>query len=109
MSLIPLIRFSAFKRRALLAVSISLNGEIISPYSRYAKKGLVYIIIISPLSRQPSSYSECTKANTCLFYDVRLVPLNKYIFPCRCTRLYSLLNLLDPWLSYYRVSCLTYS
>ena len=44
------ILFSVFKRRALLTASISLNGEIISPYSYYAKKGLVYIIIISPLT-----------------------------------------------------------
>ena len=47
----PLIRSFAFKRWALLAISISLDGEIISPYSYYAKKGLVYIIIIDFFSR----------------------------------------------------------
>ena len=31
----------------LLAASILLNSEIISPCSYYAKKGLVYIIIIA--------------------------------------------------------------
>ena len=45
----PFIRSSASKRRALLTTSISLNGEIISP--RYAKKGLVYVAIISLSSR----------------------------------------------------------
>ena len=44
----PFIKLSILKRWALLAVSISLNREIISLYSCYIKKGLVYIIIISP-------------------------------------------------------------
>ena len=42
----PFIRLSALEHRALLTTSISLNREIISPYSRYMKKGLVYIIIM---------------------------------------------------------------
>ena len=46
----PPIRSSTFKCRALLTTSISLNEEIISPYSYYAKKGLVYIIITEPFS-----------------------------------------------------------
>ena len=74
------IRFSAFKRYTLLSISISLNGEIISPYSYYIKKGLVCVIIISFFSYQPSFYLECTKANTHLLYNMRSVPLNKYIF-----------------------------
>ena len=47
MSLMPLIRLSVSKRCILLAASISLNGEIISPYSCYTKKGLVCVAIIS--------------------------------------------------------------
>ena len=47
----PPIRSSASKRCAFLATSISLDGEIISPYSYYIKKGLVYIIITDPFSR----------------------------------------------------------
>ena len=78
MSLMPPIRSSASERCALLAVSISLNREIISPYSCYAKKGLVYIAIIDPFSRQPFSYVKCTKLNTCILCDMRLVSLNKY-------------------------------
>ena len=45
--LIPPIRSLASVHCILLAVSISLNSEIISPCSYYAKKGLVYITIIA--------------------------------------------------------------
>ena len=41
----PPIKSSASKYRTLLAVSISLDGEIISSCFRCIKKGLVYIII----------------------------------------------------------------
>ena len=47
----PFIRFTALECRVFFTISISLNGEIISPYSRYVKKGLVYIIITAPFSR----------------------------------------------------------
>ena len=43
----PSIRSSTSKYRALLTVSISFNGEIMSPYFCYMKKGLVYIAIAS--------------------------------------------------------------
>ena len=76
----PLIRSLASIYYVLLAAFISLNGEIISPYSYYTKKGLVCVIIIALFSYQPSSYSKCTKANTCSLCDVRLVSTNKYIF-----------------------------
>ena len=76
----PSIRSLASVYYILLAASISLNGEIMSPYSYYAKKGLVYIIIIIPFSYQPSSYSKCIKANTHSLYNIRLVSINKYIF-----------------------------
>ena len=76
----PFIRSLVSIYYILLAASISLNSEIISPYSYYAKKGLVYIAIIAPSSRQPSSYSKCIKANTYFLYNMRLVFINKYIF-----------------------------
>ena len=76
----PPIKLSISKRYALLAASISLNREIISPYSYYIKKGLVYIIIIDPFSRQPFFYAEYTKLNTYILCDMRLVSLNKYAF-----------------------------
>ena len=44
----PPIRSLAFVHCVLLTVFISLDGEIISPYSYYIKKGLVYITIITP-------------------------------------------------------------
>ena len=76
----PPIRSLASVYHVLLATSISLDGEIMSPYSCYIKKGLVCIIIIAFFSCQPSSYSKCTKVNTCFLCDVRLVSTNKYIF-----------------------------
>ena len=51
-----------------------------SPCSRCAKKGLVYITIADPFSHQPFSCSKCTKLNTYVLCNMRLVPLNKYIF-----------------------------
>ena len=54
----PFVRSSAFKRTAyyfkLIAVIFLLN-KIIPTYFCYMEKGLVYIIIIAPLSYQPSS------------------------------------------------------
>ena len=76
----PPIRSLAFVHRALLTTSIFLDSEIISPYSYYAKKGLVYIIITALSSRQPSSYSKCTKANTYSLCNMRSVSTNKYTF-----------------------------
>jgi hypothetical protein len=60
----PPIRFTAFKCRTLFTILISLNGEIISLYSYYAKKGLVYIAITSSSKCQPSFCLKCTKVNT---------------------------------------------
>ena len=48
----PPFKSTASKHYALLAASISLNKEIISPYSYYVKKGLVYIIITEFFSYQ---------------------------------------------------------
>ena len=76
----PLIRSLASVHYVLLTASISLNSEIMSPYSHYMKKGLVYITIIALSGHQPSSYSECIKANTCSLYNMRLVSTNKYTF-----------------------------
>ena len=76
----PPIRSLASIRRVLLAASIFLDGKIISPYSRCAKKGLVYIAIIAPFGRQPSFCFKCTKANTCFLCDMRLVSTNEYTF-----------------------------
>ena len=76
----PSIRSLAFVYYILLAASISLNGEIMSPYSYYAKKGLVYITITVFFSCQPFSYFKCIKANIYSLCDMRSVSTNKYIF-----------------------------
>jgi hypothetical protein len=60
----PSIRSTALEHYTLLIISISLNKEIMSPYSYYTKKGLVYIALISLFRRQPSSYLKCIKVNT---------------------------------------------
>ena len=76
----PPVRSLASIYYILLAISISLNGEIMSPYSYYAKNGLVYITIIALSSCQPSSYSKYTKVNTYSLCNIRLVSTNEYIF-----------------------------
>ena len=76
----PLIRFSASKRRTRVVAVIFLFGEIMPTYSYYVLKGLVYIIIIAPLGCQPSSYTKCTKLNMRLSCDIRLVSNIKYIY-----------------------------
>jgi hypothetical protein len=60
----PFIKPLVSKRCTLLVTSISLNREIMSPYSYYVKKGLVYKVLISPFRRQPSFCLKCTKVNT---------------------------------------------
>ena len=83
MFLIPFIKSLAFKRFAYyfkLVTVILLLGEIMPIYFCYTEKGLVYIIIITLSSRQPSSYTKCTKLNIYLFCNVCLVSNAKYIF-----------------------------
>ena len=76
----PPVRSSVSKRRAhVIAVILSLS-KIMPTYSYYVLKRLVYIIIIAPLSRQPSSYTKCTKLNMHLSCDVKLVSNTKYTF-----------------------------
>ena len=60
----PSIKSTMFKHCTLFTILISLDREIMSPYSYCVKKGLVYIVLIFPSKYQPSFYLECTKANT---------------------------------------------
>ena len=76
----PVIRLIVFKYYTLLISSIIFNGEIMSPCSCCVKKGLVYIIIMDPSSHQPSSCFKYIKLNTCILYNIHLVPLNKCMF-----------------------------
>ena len=76
----PPVRSLASKRRAYIVAVILLLSEIISTYSHCMLKELVYIIIIAPLGRQPSSYIKCTKLNMRSSCDVKLVFNAKYTF-----------------------------
>ena len=79
----PSVRSLASKRTTYyfkLVAIILLLSEIMPTYSYYAEKGLVYIIIIVPLNRQPSFYIKYTKSNMRLSCDIKLVFNAKYIF-----------------------------
>ena len=76
----PLIRSSASKHCAYVIAVILLLSEIIPTCSCCILKGLVCIIIIVFLGRQPFSYTKCTKLNMRLSCDVRLVFNTKYMF-----------------------------
>ena len=76
----PLIRSLASKRRTrVMAVILSL-GEIMPIYSYCVLKGLVYIIIIAPLGRQPSFYAKCIKLNIHLSCNIKSVSNAKYAY-----------------------------
>ena len=77
----PLVKFSAFKRttcRFKLVAMILLLSKIIPTYSCCAEKGLIYIIIIAPLGRQPFFYTKYTKLNMRLSCNIRLIFNAKY-------------------------------
>jgi len=69
------------QHRAHAVALILLTSIIIGPYSRCSKKGLVYIIIATPFSYQPSFYSKCTKLNIRSGCNICLVSNGKYIHP----------------------------
>ena len=92
---------ASVRHTILIALILSVS-KVISSYSYYIKKGLVYIIITAPSSRQPSSYAKYTKANirsSCNVYSIS---------NAKSARLATRLNLLVPYLIYYRVSDLIY-
>ena len=69
----PFIRSLASKRCAYIILVILLLGKIMPIYLHCAKKKLVYIIIIAPFSRQPSSCFKYTKSNMCLSCNIKSV------------------------------------
>ena len=79
----PSIRSLASKHCAYIVAIILLLSKIMPTYSCCVLKGLVYIIIIAPLSRQPFSYTKCTKLNMRSSYNVKLVFITKYAFLMR--------------------------
>ena len=76
----PFIRSLVFKYTAyyfkLVAIILLLN-KIMPTYFYYMEKGLIYIIIIAPLSRQLFSYIKCTKLNIYLSCDITSVSNTK--------------------------------
>ena len=79
----PFIRFSAFKYFPYcfkLVAVILLLGKIMPTYLYCAEKGLVYIIIITLFSCQPSFYAEYIKLNIHSFCNICLVSNAKCIF-----------------------------
>ena len=66
----PFIRFLASKRCAYIIAVILLLSKIMPTCSRCVLKGLVCIIIIAPLSRQPSFYTKYTKLNIHSSYNI---------------------------------------
>jgi len=71
---------SQLQRYTYTIAFILLFSEVILLYSRCSKKGLVYITIAAPSSRQPSFYSKCTSINIQSSYNVRSVSNVKYTF-----------------------------
>jgi len=61
------------QRRACVVAVILLLGEVILSCSYCSEKGLVYIAITAPFSRQLSSCSKCTSANIYSSYNIHLV------------------------------------
>ena len=77
----PSVRSSAFKCTTCyfkLVAVILLLGKIIPTYSCCAEKGLVYIIIIALLGRQPFFCTKCIKLNVRSSCNIRLVSDAKY-------------------------------
>ena len=78
--LIPFVKSLVSKRRACVVTVILLFSKIMPIYSRCVLKGLVYVIIIAPLGRQPFFYTKYTKSNIYLSCNVRLVSNAKCVY-----------------------------
>ena len=76
----PSVRSLVSKCYARVIAIILLLSKIMPTYSCCVLKGLVYVIIIVPLGRQPSSCIKYTKLNMYLSYNIRLVFNTKYTF-----------------------------
>ena len=80
----PSVRSLTSKHYTCIVAVILLLSEIMPIYSRCTEKKLVCIIIIALFSRQPSSYSKCTKLNIYLSCDIKSVFDIKCIFRFPC-------------------------
>ena len=80
MSFIRSLVFKRAARHSKLVAVIFLLNKIMLTCSHYMLKGLVCIIIIAPLGRQPFFYTKYTKLNIHLSCNVRSVSNTKYAF-----------------------------
>jgi hypothetical protein len=80
MFLIPLIRSLTSEHYAYIVALILLLGKIMTTYSYYTVKGLVYITITALFSWQPSSYPKCIKLNIHSSCNIQLVSTDEYIY-----------------------------
>ena len=76
----PPIRSSTSRHYNKLITLIISISKVMPSYSYYIKKGLVYIIIIAPSGRQPSSCAECTKVNICSSCNIYSISNVKCIY-----------------------------
>ena len=76
----PFIRSLVSKHYTYIVAVILSLSKIMPTYSYCVLKGLVYIIIIAPLSRQPSFYTKYTKSNMRSSYNIKLVSNAKCVF-----------------------------
>ena len=74
----PPIRSLVSERRTHTVAVILLLGKIMPSYSYCEEKKLVYVTIIAPFSRQPSSCIKCIKLNIHSSCNVKLVSDAKY-------------------------------
>ena len=70
---------STIRRTYIVTVILSL-GEVILLYSCCVEKGLIYVAIAAPFSRQPSFYSKCILVNIHLSYNIHSISNTKYIY-----------------------------
>jgi len=71
---------SQTQRYTYIVAFILSSGKIILLYSCCEKKGLVYIAIVAPSSRQPFFYFKYISINIHLFYNIYSVSNIKYIY-----------------------------
>ena len=76
----PFIRSLISKCCTYIVAVILLFSKIMPSYSCYKEKKLVYIIIITLFSRQPSSCVKYTKLNMHLSCNIQLVLDVEYTF-----------------------------
>ena len=98
----PPIRSTASRRYNKLILLILSISKVMLSYLHYIKKGLLYIIIMSPFSCQLSSYAEYTTANIYSSCNIHLVSDAKYKY------LITYLSCCIPYLIYFKVLNLIY-